>query len=55
MNYSNSVAQKFTAGQGNNIGDYFMIFRGSLTTSKGATVLPATPAPSVKSSKLIIK
>lgn len=47
MNYSNSLAQKFTAGQGDRIQDSFMIFRGSLTTSKGATALPATPAPSV--------
>lgn len=47
MNYSNSVAQKFTAGQGDRINDSFMLFRSSLTTSKGATALPATPAPSV--------
>jgi len=47
MNYSNSVAQKFTVGQGESIDNYFMIFRGSLTTSKGATALPATTAPSI--------
>lgn len=47
MNYSNSVAQKFTAGQGASIDNYFMIFRGSLTTSKGATALPTTAAPSI--------
>lgn len=43
MNYSNSVAQKFTAGQGDRINDLFMLIRSSLTTSKGATALPATP------------
>ncbi|MCS3530756.1 zinc-dependent metalloprotease [Chryseobacterium sp. JUb7] len=42
MNYSNSVAQKFTAGQGDRIEDLFMLIRSSLTTSKGATVLPST-------------
>ncbi|WP_294275916.1 GEVED domain-containing protein [uncultured Chryseobacterium sp.] len=47
MNYSNSVAQKFTVGQGESIDNYFMIFRGSLTTSKGATALPSTTAPSI--------
>lgn len=47
MNYSNSVAQKFTAGQGERIDDYFMLIRGSLTTSKGATALPPAPAPSM--------
>ncbi len=43
MNYSNSLAQKFTAGQGDRIQDLFMLIRSSLTTSKGATVLPANP------------
>lgn len=43
MNYSNSVAQKFTSGQGDRINDLFMLIRSSLTTSKGATALPATP------------
>jgi hypothetical protein len=47
MNYTNSVAQKFTAGQGESIDNYFMIFRGSLTTSNGATALPATATPSI--------
>lgn len=47
MNYSNSVAQKFTTGQGEYIDNLFMLIRGSLTTSKGATALPATPAPSI--------
>jgi hypothetical protein len=47
MNYTNTVAQKFTAGQGERIKDFFMLFRSSLTTSKGATALPATPEPSV--------
>ncbi|SHH92391.1 Por secretion system C-terminal sorting domain-containing protein [Chryseobacterium oranimense] len=47
MNYSNSVAQKFTAGQGQRINDSFMLLRSSLTTSKAGTALPATPAPSV--------
>lgn len=42
MNYSNSIAQKFTAGQGQRIEDFFMLIRSSLTTSKGATTLPAT-------------
>lgn len=42
MNYSNSIAQKFTAGQGQRIEDLFMLIRSSLTTSKGATALPAT-------------
>ncbi|MGU3375494.1 GEVED domain-containing protein [Chryseobacterium sp. M5A1_1a] len=42
MNYSNSIAQKFTAGQGQRIEDFFMLIRSSLTTSKGATALPAT-------------
>jgi len=42
MNYSNSVAQKFTAGQGEKIKDGFMIVRSGLTTSKGATPLPST-------------
>lgn len=37
MNYTNSVAQKFTAGQGQRINDFFMLIRNSLTTSKGAT------------------
>lgn len=43
MNYSNSVAQKFTAGQGDRIEDLFMLLRSSLTTSKGATQLPSAP------------
>ncbi|WP_419869637.1 GEVED domain-containing protein [Chryseobacterium sp. CT-SW4] len=43
MNYSNSVAQKFTAGQGDRIQDLFMLIRSSLTTSTAATALPATP------------
>ncbi|WP_347218401.1 GEVED domain-containing protein [Chryseobacterium sp.] len=43
MNYTNTVAQKFTAGQGDRINDFFMLIRSSLTTSKGATALPATP------------
>ncbi|MET3537346.1 zinc-dependent metalloprotease [Chryseobacterium limigenitum] len=43
MNYSNSVAQKFTSGQGDRINALFMLIRSSLTTSKGATALPATP------------
>ncbi|WP_292008509.1 GEVED domain-containing protein [Chryseobacterium sp.] len=43
MNYSNSVAQKFTAGQGDRIEDLFMLIRSSLTTSTAATDLPATP------------
>ncbi|MCJ7933603.1 MAG: zinc-dependent metalloprotease [Chryseobacterium sp.] len=47
MNYSNSVAQKFTAGQGQRINDLFMLFRSSLTTSKAGTALPSTPEPSV--------
>ncbi|MDQ0068058.1 zinc-dependent metalloprotease [Chryseobacterium lathyri] len=47
MNYSNSVAQKFTAGQGDRINTSFMLFRSSLTTSKAGTALPSTPAPSV--------
>ncbi|MDH6251257.1 hypothetical protein M2347_000984 [Chryseobacterium sp. H1D6B] len=47
MNYSNSVAQKFTAGQGDRIQDLFMLIRGSLTTSTGATVLPSTPIGAV--------
>jgi len=47
MNYSNSVAQKFTAGQGQRINDSFMLFRSSLTTSKASTALPSTPTPSV--------
>lgn len=47
MNYSNSVAQKFTAGQGERIDDYFMLLRSSLTSSKGATALPSTAGPSV--------
>lgn len=42
MNYSNSVAQKFTAGQGDKTTESFMMLRSSLTTSKGATVLPTT-------------
>lgn len=42
MNYSNSTAQKFTAGQGERIQDLFMLIRSSLTTSKGGTALPAT-------------
>lgn len=42
MNYSNSVAQKFTVGQGDKINDAFMMVKSSLTTSKGATVLPST-------------
>ncbi|WP_100075820.1 GEVED domain-containing protein [Chryseobacterium camelliae] len=42
MNYTNSVAQKFTQGQGQRIKDFFMLIRSSLTTSKGATALPAT-------------
>jgi len=41
MNYTNSPAQKFTAGQGDRIQDLFMLVRGSLVTSKGATALPA--------------
>lgn len=47
MNYSNSVAQKFTAGQGARINDFFMLLRSSLTTSTTGTALPSTPAPSV--------
>ncbi len=47
MNYSNSVAQKFTAGQGENIDNFFMLLRGSLTTSKGATALPSTPITAI--------
>jgi len=47
MNYSNSTAQKFTAGQGERIDNYFMLIRSSLTTSKGATALPSTPATSM--------
>lgn len=47
MNYSNSLAQKFTAGQGESIDNYFMIFRGSLTTSNGGTPLPSTSASSI--------
>ncbi|KMQ67208.1 hypothetical protein ACM39_15675 [Chryseobacterium sp. FH2] len=42
MNYTNSVAQKFTTGQGDRINDLFMMIRSSLTTSKGATALPST-------------
>ncbi|REC42517.1 zinc-dependent metalloprotease [Chryseobacterium pennipullorum] len=47
MNYTNTVAQKFTAGQGERINDLFMLFRSSLTTSKAGTALPTTPEPSV--------
>lgn len=47
MNYSNSIAQKFTAGQGERIDDYFMLLRSSLTTSKGATALPAVTPSSI--------
>lgn len=47
MNYTNTVAQKFTTGQGQRINDLFMLFRSSLTTSKTGTPLPATPEPSV--------
>uniref|UniRef100_A0AAU6WPC4 GEVED domain-containing protein n=2 Tax=Chryseobacterium TaxID=59732 RepID=A0AAU6WPC4_9FLAO len=43
MNYTNSVAQKFTLGQGQRIQDFFMLIRSSLTTSKAATSLPAVP------------
>lgn len=43
MNYSNSVAQKFTLGQGDRIQGLFMLTRSSLTTSKGATTLPIVP------------
>lgn len=43
MNYTNSVAQKFTSGQGQRIQDFFMLIRSSLTTSKAATALPAVP------------
>lgn len=39
MNYTNSPAQKFTAGQGDRIQDLFMLIRSSLTTSKGATAI----------------
>ncbi|WP_415329192.1 GEVED domain-containing protein [Chryseobacterium sp. MMS23-Vi53] len=39
MNYTNSPAQKFTLGQGDRIQDLFMLIRGSLTTSKGATAI----------------
>ncbi|PWN69834.1 T9SS C-terminal target domain-containing protein [Chryseobacterium phosphatilyticum] len=42
MNYTNTVAQKFTAGQGNRIEDFFMLIRSSLTTSKGATAPSGT-------------
>lgn len=45
MNYTNSPAQKFTAGQGDRINDLFMLTRGSLTTSKGATQLPSSSVP----------
>ncbi|GEN74030.1 zinc-dependent metalloprotease [Chryseobacterium lathyri] len=47
MNYSNSVAQKFTAGQGDRINASFMLIRSSLTTSKAGTALPSTPVSSV--------
>jgi len=47
MNYTNSPAQKFTLGQGDRIQDLFMLIRSSLTSSKGATALPAVPVGSV--------
>lgn len=37
MNYTNSVAQKFTLGQGDKIQGLFMMLRSSLTTSAGGT------------------
>lgn len=43
MNYNNSVAQKFTPGQGEKINELFMLIRSSLTSSLGATPLPTTP------------
>ncbi|MGL6129892.1 hypothetical protein BBI01_13725 [Chryseobacterium artocarpi] len=45
MNYSNSIAQKFTPGQGDRIDTFFMLLKSSLTTSKGATALPVTTLP----------
>lgn len=47
MNYTNSPAQKFTQGQGDRIQDFFMLVRGSLTTSTAATAFPTNPATSV--------
>ncbi|PKF74693.1 GEVED domain-containing protein [Chryseobacterium sp. PMSZPI] len=47
MNYTNSSAQKFTKGQGDRIGDMFMLLRSSLTTSAAATALPSTPVGSI--------
>lgn len=41
MNYTNSVAQKFTPGQGERIDGLFMLLRSSLTSSKGATPISA--------------
>ncbi|AZB09750.1 T9SS C-terminal target domain-containing protein [Chryseobacterium sp. G0162] len=37
MNYTNSIAQKFTLGQGDKIQGLFMLLRSSLTTSPGGT------------------
>lgn len=46
MNYSNSIAQKFTVGQGDRIDNFFMLIRSSLTSSKGATA-PTTTVSTV--------
>ncbi|UHO38666.1 T9SS type A sorting domain-containing protein [Chryseobacterium capnotolerans] len=47
MNYTNSIAQKFTPGQGDKINGLFMLVRSNLTTSKGATALSGTTVSTV--------
>ncbi len=47
MNYSNSSAKKFTAGQGERIHDSFLVIRGSLVSS-GAGNVPPSSAPLIQ-------